>query len=135
GRWDQAVSVALEAATEAESRLGPGEAVELLERVLPHVNDELERARTLCRIGADYLADGKPAKGERYLAEGLARLDRAGSQAAARAMPGTRCLTPSKPRVTTIGRAGPSPSCHCTTRAVHGRGTRSVRRSAKHTSP
>ncbi len=79
-RFDEAVPVCLAAAEEAERSIAFGEAIGMLERALPHVKDETERARMLCRIGQDHWLNGESARGERFLEEGVGELDRLGER-------------------------------------------------------
>jgi class 3 adenylate cyclase len=68
----------LRAAEDAEGTLAFGEAVSILELVLPHVTDPLENARVLCRIGRDQQRNGAPASGVGYLASGIEALEALG---------------------------------------------------------
>ena len=77
-RFEEAVPVCLRSAEEAEHALAFGEAVSLLERVLPHVSDPLERARVLCRIGRDHGRNGEPASAIGYLSAGIETLEEHG---------------------------------------------------------
>jgi class 3 adenylate cyclase len=77
-RFTEAVPVCLQSANEAEHALAFGEAISLLERVLPHVRDPLERARLLCRIGRDHGRNGEPATAIGYLSEGVETLEEHG---------------------------------------------------------
>ncbi len=75
GRFDEAVPICLRAAEDAEGTLAFGEAVSILELVLPHVTDPLENARVLCRIGRDQQRNGAPASGVGYLTSGIEALE------------------------------------------------------------
>src|SRR5512132_2467908 len=57
GRFEEAVPVCMRAVEEAERAVAFREAAALLERLLPHLSDPLERARAVCRIGDDYWAN------------------------------------------------------------------------------
>jgi adenylate cyclase len=84
-RFEEAVPVCLRSAAEAEHALAFGEAISLLERALPYVDDPLERARVLCRIGRDQWRNGEPATAAGFLAEGIKSLEDLGEpQEAAR---------------------------------------------------
>jgi class 3 adenylate cyclase len=74
-RFEEAVPVCLRSAAEAEHALAFGEAISLLERALPYVDDPLERARVLCRIGRDQWRNGEPATAAGFLSEGIKSLD------------------------------------------------------------
>jgi class 3 adenylate cyclase len=65
------VPVCLDAAKEAEASFAFAEALEVLERALPHVHDPVERSRVLCRMGRVLWTDGKTAAAEGVLAEGI----------------------------------------------------------------
>jgi class 3 adenylate cyclase len=77
-RFEEAVPVCLRSADEAEHALAFGEAVSLLERALPYIDDQLERARVLCRIGRDQWRNGEPATAVGFLNEGIETLDELG---------------------------------------------------------
>ena len=79
-RFEEAVPVCLRSAEEAEGALAFGEAVSLLERVLPHVSDPLERAKLLCRIGRDQGRNGEPASAVGYLTPGIEALEELGEE-------------------------------------------------------
>jgi class 3 adenylate cyclase len=70
-RFAEAVPICLQSAEEAEHALAFGEAVSILERVLPYVQDQLENARVLCRIGNDHQRNGEPATAAGYLNSGI----------------------------------------------------------------
>jgi class 3 adenylate cyclase len=74
-RFEEAVPVCLRSADEAEHALAFGEAISLLERALPYVEDPLERARVLCRIGRDQWRNGEPATAIGFLTEGIKSLE------------------------------------------------------------
>jgi tetratricopeptide (TPR) repeat protein len=79
-RFDEAVTACVAAAEEAEASLAFGEALELLDRALPHVRDPLVRSRLLCRMGRVLWMDGRTSAAEEVLAEGIPGLDQAGEQ-------------------------------------------------------
>jgi len=83
GRFEEAVPVCLAAADEAEASLAFGEALELLERALPHVHDPLVRSRLLARMGRLVWMAGRPTAAEPLLDEGCAGLEAAGEKAEA----------------------------------------------------
>ena len=70
-RFEEAVPICLRAAEEAEHALAFGEAVSLLERALPYVDDPVEKARLLCRIGGNQQRNGQPASAVGYLTSGI----------------------------------------------------------------
>jgi class 3 adenylate cyclase len=77
-RFEEAVPVCLRSAEEAEHALAFGEAITLLERALPYIDDPLERARVLCRIGRDQWRNGEPATAVGFLSEGIESLEELG---------------------------------------------------------
>jgi class 3 adenylate cyclase len=79
-RFDEAVISCVAAAEEAEASLAFGEALELLDRALPHVRDPLIRSRLLCRMGRVLWMDGRTSAAEEVLAEGIPGLEEAGEQ-------------------------------------------------------
>jgi class 3 adenylate cyclase len=79
-RFEEAVPVCLRGAEEAEGTLAFGEAVSILERVLPYVSDPLENARVLCRIGGDHQRNGEPATAVGYLTSGIDVLEERGEE-------------------------------------------------------
>jgi class 3 adenylate cyclase len=79
-RFEEAVPACVEAAEEAEASLAFAEAVELLERALPHVREPLVRSRLLCRMGRALWMDGKTAAAEAVLEEGVPALEAAGEE-------------------------------------------------------
>ncbi len=83
GRYEEAVPVCLRSAEEAEGALAFGEAISILDRVLPYVTDPLEKARVLCRIGRDQQRNGAPASGVGYLTAGIESLEGLGEPAEA----------------------------------------------------
>jgi class 3 adenylate cyclase len=78
GRLEEAVPVCLRSADEAERTAAFGEAISLLERILPHLTDARERALTVCRIGRDHWLNGTSSTGARYLREGIDALGELG---------------------------------------------------------
>jgi class 3 adenylate cyclase/predicted negative regulator of RcsB-dependent stress response len=79
-RFDEAVTACVAAAEEAEASLAFGEALELLDRALPHVRDPRIRSRLLCRMGRVLWMDGRTTAAEEVLAEGIPGLEAAGEQ-------------------------------------------------------
>jgi class 3 adenylate cyclase len=79
-RFDEAVPACVEAAEEAEASLAFAEALELLDRALPHVRDPLVRSRLLCRMGRVLWMDGKTVPAEEVLEEGVPALEAAGEE-------------------------------------------------------
>ena len=79
-RFDEAVPACVEAAEEAEASLAFTEALELLDRALPHVGDPLTRSRLLCHMGRVLWMDGRTAAAEDVLVEGVAALESAGEE-------------------------------------------------------
>jgi class 3 adenylate cyclase len=77
-RFEEAIPICLRSAEEAEGALAFGEAISVLERVLPHVTDPVEKARILCRIGRDQQRNGAPASGVGYLTSGIEALEAQG---------------------------------------------------------
>jgi class 3 adenylate cyclase len=77
-RFDEAVPVCQQAAEQAEQTAAFREAAHLLERVLPHVADPLQKATIVCRIGRDYALNGEPGSAEGLLREGVEELERLG---------------------------------------------------------
>ena len=78
GRTAEAIPVALDAATDAERRLGFREAVTLYERIVPLVTEELPRAELLGRLGRSLYWSGEGTRGEPHLEEAIPILERAG---------------------------------------------------------
>jgi class 3 adenylate cyclase len=79
-RFAEAVPACVEAAEEAEASLAFAEALELLDRALPHVRDPLMRSRLLCHMGRVLWMDGKTSAAEDVLVEGVAGLENAGEE-------------------------------------------------------
>lgn len=78
GRTKEAIGACIRAAEEAERVAAFQEATELLERVLPHVSDEHDRARLLYRMGRLRWLNGEPAASEQLLADAVERLEKLG---------------------------------------------------------
>lgn len=79
-RFDEAVASCVAAAEDAEASLAFGEALELLDRALPHVRDPLIRSRLLCRMGRVLWMDGKISAAQEVFAEGIPGLEDAGER-------------------------------------------------------
>jgi len=79
-RFAEAVPVCVAASDEAEASLAFGEALELIERALPHVHEPLVRARLLARMGRLVWMDGRTAAAEAILAEACAGLEASGEE-------------------------------------------------------
>jgi class 3 adenylate cyclase len=79
-RFDDAVPFCLRAAQDAEASFAFAEALEVLERALPHVHDPVERSRLLCRMGRVLWTDAKPVAAEAVLDEGIPGLIAAGAE-------------------------------------------------------
>src|SRR5215208_5929269 len=80
GRLDEAVPACLASAEDAERTAAFGEAIGLLERILPHLSDPKERALTVSRIGRDHWLNGASAMAARYLREGIEALEDLGER-------------------------------------------------------
>jgi class 3 adenylate cyclase len=78
GRFEDAVPVCLRAADEAERTFAYLDAISLLERALPHVQEPLLQARLGCRMGRARWLNGESQVAARLLADGIEDLDRAG---------------------------------------------------------
>jgi class 3 adenylate cyclase len=78
GRTEEAIGACMRAAEEAERAAAFREATELLERVLPHVSDQHDRALLLYRMGRLRWLNGEPAVSEQLLADAIARLEALG---------------------------------------------------------
>ena len=79
-RFDEAVPACVEAAEDAEASFAFAEALELLDRALPHVRDPLARSRLLAHMGRVLWMDGKTSAAEEVLAEGVAGLESLGEE-------------------------------------------------------
>ena len=75
GRFEEAVPACLEAAEEAEASLAFADALELLERALPHVHEPLDRFRVLCRMGGLLWMDDRSVHAAEVFAEGIPGLE------------------------------------------------------------
>ncbi|HEY9286691.1 MAG TPA: AAA family ATPase, partial [Candidatus Dormibacteraeota bacterium] len=78
GQWEAAVPVALEAAREAEADRAYMDAAQIYERIVDRVTDRCERAKLLSAMGRAYFFAGESRRGQRYLDEGIAALERCG---------------------------------------------------------
>jgi class 3 adenylate cyclase len=78
GRPDEALEPCLRAADEAELASGFEEANDLIERVLPHVTDQQDRARLLFRMGRLRWLNGEPGAGAELLVDAIERLEKGG---------------------------------------------------------
>jgi adenylate cyclase len=79
-RFQEAVPACLRAAEEAEASLAFADALQLLERALPHVRDALERSLVLCRMGSLLWMGDKSAQAAEVLGEGILGLEGHGEQ-------------------------------------------------------
>ena len=79
-RFEEAVPACLGAAEEAEASLAFTDALELLERALPHVHEPLDRCRVLCRIGKLLWMNDKSEHAAEVLAEGIPGLEGQGDE-------------------------------------------------------
>src|SRR6185437_8126659 len=68
---------------EAEASLAFGDALELLERALPHVHEPLDRSLVLCRMGSLLWMDDKSVQAAQVLDEGILGLEDNGETLAA----------------------------------------------------
>jgi predicted ATPase/class 3 adenylate cyclase len=80
GRFEEAVPACVAAADEAEATLAFADALELVDRALPHAHDPLTRARLLCRMGRLLWMQSKASAAAEVLAEGVAGLEDASQQ-------------------------------------------------------
>lgn len=80
GRWAEALPLCIKAAEEAEARWAMHDAAALFELALPHVDDPLEQARLLCRLGTAYVYAGESLKAQPPLESGIAQLEAAGQR-------------------------------------------------------
>src|SRR3954469_15397940 len=80
GRLEEAVPVCLLSAEDAERTAAFGDAISVLERILPHLTDPKDRALTVCRIGRDHWLNGASATAARYLREGIESLEALGER-------------------------------------------------------
>jgi class 3 adenylate cyclase len=79
-RFEEAVPACLKAAEEAEASLAFADALRLLERALPHVQEPLDRFRMLCRMGGLLWMDDKTVHAAEVLAEGIPGLEACGDE-------------------------------------------------------
>jgi class 3 adenylate cyclase/tetratricopeptide (TPR) repeat protein len=78
GRFDEAVVMCMAAAEDAVKARAYQDAAALLERAAPHVKDQAERGRLLCRAGDAYWNNTEPAAAKGLLDQGIADLEGAG---------------------------------------------------------
>jgi class 3 adenylate cyclase/tetratricopeptide (TPR) repeat protein len=78
GRFEEAVPMCLQAAEQAERATAFREAASLLERALPHIDEPLERAKVVCRIGHDLALNGESEPATRFLSDGIGALEELG---------------------------------------------------------
>jgi class 3 adenylate cyclase len=79
-RFEEAVPACLSAAEEAEASRAFADALELLERALPHVHAPLDRFRMLCRMGRLLWMNDKSVHAADVLAEGILGLEGFGDE-------------------------------------------------------
>ncbi len=79
-RFEEAVPACLGAAEEAEASLAFADALELLERALPHMREPLDRFRVLCRVGKLLWMNDKSVPAAEVLAEGIPGLEEQGDE-------------------------------------------------------
>ena len=79
-RFEEAVPACLSAAEDAEASLAFADALELLERALPHVQGPLDRFRILCRMGGLLWMDDKSVHAAEVLGEGILGLEGYGDE-------------------------------------------------------
>jgi class 3 adenylate cyclase/tetratricopeptide (TPR) repeat protein len=78
GRWADAVPACLAAAEEAEQRQAFADAIELYERILPHVPDPERRGDLLLRFGLAIHQTGDPARAQPLIEEAVSLLEGVG---------------------------------------------------------
>jgi class 3 adenylate cyclase len=78
GRWTDAVPACLIAAEEAEQRQAYADAIELYERILPHVDDPDHRGELLLRFGLAVHQTGDPMRAQPLIEEAVAALEGVG---------------------------------------------------------
>jgi len=76
-RFDEAVGMCVAAADDAIKARAYRDAAALLERAAPHVKDQAERGRLLCRAGDAYWNNNESAAAKGLLEEGIADLEAA----------------------------------------------------------
>jgi class 3 adenylate cyclase len=83
GRNQEAVAMSVTAADAASAARAYHAAAELLERAAPYVENEVERARMLCRAGTAYHDNAESVSARRLLEQSIPELERAGLAAEA----------------------------------------------------
>ena len=83
GRNDAAVGMCVVAARDAMETLAYHDAAEILQRAAPHVRDQVERGRLLCRAGDAYWNNSESDAARAALEQGVADLESAGLAAEA----------------------------------------------------
>jgi tetratricopeptide (TPR) repeat protein len=78
GEGKRAVPVCLAAAAEAEQRRGYRQAADLYARTLPLIDDNVDHARALCRLGRAVFLEGDPRNALGSLVEGIRLLEASG---------------------------------------------------------
>jgi class 3 adenylate cyclase len=78
GKFDEAVVMCVAAAEDAVHARAYQDAAALLERAAPHVRDQAERGRILCRAGDAYWNNTEPNAAKGLLEAGIADLEAAG---------------------------------------------------------
>jgi class 3 adenylate cyclase/tetratricopeptide (TPR) repeat protein len=78
GRFEEAVVMCVAAADDAVRARAYQDAAALLERAAPHVKDQAERGRLLCRAGDAYWNNTQPTAAKGLLDQGISDLERAG---------------------------------------------------------
>ncbi|MFL5861708.1 MAG: AAA family ATPase [Solirubrobacteraceae bacterium] len=79
-RFQEAVPACLRAAEEAEASLAFADALELLERALPHVHEPPDRFHLLCRMGSLLWMDDRSMAAAEVLGEGILGLEGEGAE-------------------------------------------------------
>ena len=80
GRYEEAVAMCLAAAEDASQRYAYRDAAELLERAAPHAQDQVARARILCRAAECYWDNTESANAKRLLEHGVPALEAGGHE-------------------------------------------------------
>jgi len=78
GKFEEAVVMCVAAAEDAIRARAYRDAAALLERAAPHVKDQAQRGRLMCRAGDAYWNNAEPAAAKALLEEGVADLEAAG---------------------------------------------------------
>jgi class 3 adenylate cyclase len=78
GKFEEAVGMCVAAADDASQARAYRDAAALLERAAPHVRDQAERGRLMCRAGDAYWNNTEPTAARGLLEEGIADLEGAG---------------------------------------------------------